>query len=365
MLPVLSWADDLVFIREYTYKAGEADSKITSRQIAKQEIKRELLDEVGTNIYSKITIKSDDRGGVISKQEIRALTAGFVRLEVVEENWNGLEFYIKAMVVVDPGDVQRQINEVLSNEAENALLKRQLTEQEKVVEKLRSELLAMNEALLESKSEKERERISQAYIEKSKEINANDYYDRGLDFTWGMRGESVDDAAAVKWYAKAAKLGHKRALYNLSFAYYEGKGVPQDYEKAAQGMLELAQKNFAEAQYHLSNMFRHGLGVVKDYEQEMYWLEMAADQDFFSAQVSLYERYEQGGMPKGSIRPVFWLTKSAERGDPLAQYKLALRYRDGFGVEKNRKLFIFWLDKAGSGGNSEAISLLKELKIHP
>jgi hypothetical protein len=54
VLPLLTWADTEVFIREYTHKAGDADSKITSRQIANQEIKREMLNEVGTNIYSHI-----------------------------------------------------------------------------------------------------------------------------------------------------------------------------------------------------------------------------------------------------------------------------------------------------------------------
>ena len=364
-MSISSWAGDLVFIREYTYKAGDADSKTTSRKIAKQELKREILNEVGTNIYSKITIVSDGSGEVISKQEVRALTAGFVKLKVIEESWDGFEFYLKAELLVDPDDVQRQINQMLSNEAEKALLQRQLSEQAEVVEKLRIELLAINKSLRESKSEKERVRISKVYAEKSNEMDANDYYDKGLDFTWGIRGESIDASLAVKWYAKAAQLGHERALYNLSLAYYEGKGVRKDYDKAAQGMLELAQSNFVDAQFQLSNMYRYGHGVVKDYEQEMYWLEAAAGQDLYIAQVSLDERYREGGIPESSTRPVFWLTKSAERGDPTAQYRLALRYRDGLGVVKNRTLFNFWLDKAGKGGDQDAILLLKELGVRP
>ena len=93
---------------------------------------------------------------MISKQEVRALTAGFVKLKVIEESWDGFEFYLKAELLVDPDDVQRQINQMLSNEAEKALLQRQLSEQAEVVEKLRIELLAINKSLRESKSEKER-----------------------------------------------------------------------------------------------------------------------------------------------------------------------------------------------------------------
>ena len=35
------------FIREYTYTAGEADSKITARAISLDQVKRLLLEEIG------------------------------------------------------------------------------------------------------------------------------------------------------------------------------------------------------------------------------------------------------------------------------------------------------------------------------
>lgn len=365
-LPLITWAGPKEFVREYTHAAGDADSKITSRQIAKQEIKRELLNEVGTNIFSQIVIIEDESGVVASKQEVRSLTAGLVKMEVIEEKWNGLEFYIKAKMIVDPDEVHKQINELISNDAEQALLRKQLSQQAQIVEDLRNELTVISETLMKSQSEQERMNLSKAYVEKSKEITANDLYERGLAFTWGIRGESINYAEAVKWYVKASELGHKRALYELSLCYYEGKGVPINYESAATGMQKLARMGFANAQYHLSSMFRYGHGVDKDYEREMYWLEMAAEQDLYIAQISLDERYsEGGGVPTSTTDPIFWLEKSAERGDVGAQYKLAIRYRDGLGVEKSKVLFFFWLRRAGDKGYKEAISLLKELKIHP
>jgi TPR repeat protein len=363
VLPLITWAETEVFFREYTHTAGDADSKITSRQIAHQEIKRELLNEVGTHIYSRIEISENASGEVSSRQEMRALTAGFVKMELIEEKWNGYAFYIKAKMIVDPEEVSKQINELLSNETVKTLLKKQLTQQAKVVEELRSELLALNAALRNSQAEQERINISQAYTEKSKEISANDFYEKGLDFTWGIRGESINHATAMKWYAKAVEQGHPRALYDLSLAYYEGKVISQNYVKAADGMKDLARLGMANAQYQLSVMFRSGHGVTKDYEEEMYWLEMAAEQDLFIAQISLDERYaEGGGVPKSSKRPIFWLTKSAERGDALAQYKLAIKYKDGLEVDKSRSLFRYWLNKAKVNGNKNAIEFLKGLK---
>jgi len=41
-----------------------------------------------------------------------------------------------------------------------------------------------------------------------------------------------DDKEAVRWNRLAADLGFASAQYNLGFMYANGRGVPQDYEKA-------------------------------------------------------------------------------------------------------------------------------------
>ena len=38
-----------------------------------------------------------------------------------------------------------------------------------------------------------------------------------------------------------------------------------------------------------------------------------------------------------------WYWRAAEQGLPLAQYRLALIYRDGIGMEKDSDKAIFWL----------------------
>ena len=41
-----------------------------------------------------------------------------------------------------------------------------------------------------------------------------------------------DDAQAVKWYRLAADQGDGSAQSNLSFMYFNGRGVPRDYVPA-------------------------------------------------------------------------------------------------------------------------------------
>lgn len=54
----------------------------------------------------------------------------------------------------------------------------------------------------------------------------------------------------------------------------------------------------------------------------------------------------------------------AEQGDAKAQFNLALMYREGAGVEKNRDQAMLWLDKAATQGLAEAQFILGEMMIY-
>ncbi len=81
LLPVQSLAATKVFEREYTYQASEADSKLSCRVIALEQVKRLLLEELGTYLESISEVKDS----VLTKDEIVILTAGVVRTGIVSE----------------------------------------------------------------------------------------------------------------------------------------------------------------------------------------------------------------------------------------------------------------------------------------
>jgi len=56
-----------------------------------------------------------------------------------------------------------------------------------------------------------------------------------------------------------------------------------------------------------------------------------------------------------------WFAKAAKQGDPEAQYKLGLMYRDGLGVTQNKSESRRWLRKAANNGHGEAKQALDEL----
>jgi hypothetical protein len=129
------FAQKKTFIREYVYQASEADSKLTARKIAIQEMQTLLLQEIGQALQSEQALKklsvTKDGKEIFSEsfsQEIMAITAGFVEMKVLNEAWNGKTYYIKAQMLVNPKEVSQRVAEVLNNkQKEKELEKREHT----------------------------------------------------------------------------------------------------------------------------------------------------------------------------------------------------------------------------------------------
>ena len=106
-------AQKRTFIREYSYKASEADSKVTSRQKALAEVKALLIEELGTYVESYVNHVVTDKNGVVTKDfftnEIKTLSTGITETKILEERWDGYGYYIKAEIVADPEEVVPEV----------------------------------------------------------------------------------------------------------------------------------------------------------------------------------------------------------------------------------------------------------------
>src|SRR3972149_2940969 len=85
-------AETKTFVREYTHQAGDADSKISSRTIALEQVRQLLLGEIGTYLEANTEVINFQ----LTSQQIRSLTAGIVRTEILDEKWDGASFRLKA-----------------------------------------------------------------------------------------------------------------------------------------------------------------------------------------------------------------------------------------------------------------------------
>jgi len=77
-LPNFTIAETKIFIKEYTYQASDEDSKNSSRTVALREVKRLILEEMGTYLESITEVKNLQ----LTKDEITTLTAGIVQTEL-------------------------------------------------------------------------------------------------------------------------------------------------------------------------------------------------------------------------------------------------------------------------------------------
>ncbi len=172
-------AQEKTFVREYFYKASETDSKVSSRQKALTQVKAFLVEELGTYVESYVNYTVTEENDVITKDfftnEIKTLSAGTTQTIILEERWDGYEYYVKASIVADPEEIVQRINQTLSvrksSEAidslkillnstdkelklknnELDLLKVQLATQQKEINATQVTLASLNKQLAESK----------------------------------------------------------------------------------------------------------------------------------------------------------------------------------------------------------------------
>jgi TPR repeat protein len=135
---------------------------------------------------------------------------------------------------------------------------------------------------------------------------------------------TMDDAAAARWFAKAAAQGHARAQNELGRAYNHGWGVAHNDTWAAAWFRKAAEQRFAAAQSNLAAMYASGLGIKRDGARAIVWLRKAADQGYAYAQYNLGLTYELGiGAEEDESRAIAWYRKAADQGLAEAQFALA------------------------------------------
>ena len=106
----------------------------------------------------------------------------------------------------------------------------------------------------------------------------------------------------------------------------------------------------AEAQTNLGDLYYDGRGVPKDYDQAALWFRKAAEQGNADAQLSLGYLYLDGeGVPQDATQAAAWSRKAADQGNARAQWLLGGLYLDGQGVPQDYAESYFWYDLAAAG----------------
>jgi len=147
-------ADDKIFIREYTYRSSEDDSKNSSRRKAITQLKTLLSEEVGTHIESYLEIQKQSRNGVAYKsinQEIKSLSSAITKLKILDEKWDGRKYWIKASVRINEKRTMEMLLTAIkskANEKDIKRLNRILAEQKRELENKNYQVSRINKKLV-------------------------------------------------------------------------------------------------------------------------------------------------------------------------------------------------------------------------
>ena len=155
---ILSFLTSILFPKTYeqvyTYRAIEADSRLSARTITYRNVGKLLLDEIISELEPEINLKK------YSREQIRAFTSDFIDpIEIIEEDWNGESYYLKAQTELDIFDLK---NEFYNLSKKNL---QQLKDVQEKKERCFQEIEKIREKFVHSKPEEEIFKLSEIYKE--------------------------------------------------------------------------------------------------------------------------------------------------------------------------------------------------------
>lgn len=216
-----TFATMVTYIKEYSYQASEADSKLSSRTIALEQVKRLLLEELGTYLMSETEVKNLE----LTKDQITSFTAGIVMTVIVEEKWDGKSYFLKAKISTDTTELLGSIDRLRRNQEQSKNLEemREKTERAlKEIEKLKKEI-----------GKGAGDKVSQKkYAKAVEELNAVDWFKRGIV----LRYTEKNNPEAMKAFDKAIEIDP-----NYAQAYVGRAAIYNDWEQYDKALKESEQ----------------------------------------------------------------------------------------------------------------------------
>jgi tetratricopeptide (TPR) repeat protein len=259
LMPIhIANAETRTFSKEYTYRAGEEDGRISSSVIAVREVKRLLLAELSTYLESQTKAKDFP----MTKDQIIALTAVMVSPEVTEETFDGKAYRLKAKITVNPQDVINSIDNLRKDR--NKV--KELEGLSKKVEELSKENEQLRKDLKKAKGKTKQEEAL-AYARNIDNLSATERFEKGYGLS--ISGNNAD---AINAFSTAIELNPQFALAyrNRGIAHVIATGILDNYSHALKDFDKAIELNPQYAEAYYSRGLVHGnLGnyqrALKDY----------------------------------------------------------------------------------------------------
>ena len=365
LLPLLLFgmtavAASRTYIRDYTYIAGEFDTRHTSRINAIDGVRRELLQELGTYVQNVIEVHRNSLGERYLADDIVTISAGITAMDLLEERWQQPAFYVKAKIVADPDEVLETVKAIREDRELEESLRESLEELERSRQQVHELQLALKnkdataagdrqyrQAVQGVEAEASFQRAMAARIrgdfdtafalftELAEQGNAKAQTRLGHAWERGA-GVAVDYARARQWYQKAIDNGDADALARMGNLYQKGYGVEQDYDKAAQYYWKAVKASSATGMARLGGLYELGQGVERNLKEALRLYRLAAQNGSSLGMAKLGYFHENGIIvDQNDAEALSLYTRAAGKGNPFAMARLGNLYLKGSGVEQN------------------------------
>jgi len=179
-------------------------------------------------------------------------------------------------------------------------------------------------------------------------------------------GRPRTDEDAAKCFMSAASKGHPFAAYMLAGCYSDGNGVPQDYALGTQWLEKSANLGLAKSQHDVGHMYARNARNTQwlasrpanptdpkaNMEEAVRWYRCAADQGYPEAEYRLAVCYSNGeGLQSDSKQAFVWHLRAAEHGHIISQTAVAGCYDFGVGCDVDKSKAMLWNAKAARNGS--------------
>ena len=124
-------ANEKIFIQEYTYKANEYDSKVTSRAIALDQVKRLLLEEASTFFIKEVDWTNGGTlidGKYITKeiydQNIKSIINKITEINIIYQFWNTKNYLLKGSISLATDDIREKVKKLATDDIREKVKKK-------------------------------------------------------------------------------------------------------------------------------------------------------------------------------------------------------------------------------------------------
>ncbi|MFM0737398.1 tetratricopeptide repeat protein [Paraburkholderia xenovorans] len=171
---------------------------------------------------------------------------------------------------------------------------------------------------------------------------------------WQMQGAATHAVLPVWRLRVAAAFGNAAAREALADVLLSSAQLDERRE-GVELYRRLASEGRVRAQATLGHLLLRGApGIELDYAQSRRWLTASAERDPQAAH-DLSTLYRNGyGVARDPRVAIHWLERAAQAGVPLAQFQLANEYRFGTTLPHDDALALQWLTRAANAELPEA-----------